>query len=70
MSMSALEEQFRESACYGDVDIMNSLLNAGVNVNSQNKMNGWTALHWACKVRKNFNSLFFSQGCMRGKGVF
>lgn len=47
--MSALEEQFRESACYGDVDIMNSLLNAGVNVNSQNKMNGWTALHWACK---------------------
>ena len=66
MSMSALEEQFRESACYGDVDIMNSLLNAGVNVNSQNKMNGWTALHWACKVRKNFNSLYgIEKACSR-----
>ena len=52
MSMPALEEQFRESACYGDVDAMSSLLKAGVNVNSVNKMNGWTALHWACKVKK------------------
>ena len=51
MSMSALEEQLRESACYGDVDAMTSLLQAGVNVNSANAMNGWTALHWACKVR-------------------
>ena len=50
--MPALEEQFRESACYGDVDAMSSLLKAGVNVNSVNKMNGWTALHWACKVKK------------------
>ena len=54
MSMSALEEQLRESACYGDVDAMTSLLQAGVNVNSVNAMNGWTALHWACKVRKSF----------------
>ena len=54
MSMSALEEQLRESACYGDVDAMTSLLQAGVNVNSLNAMNGWTALHWACKVRKSF----------------
>ena len=53
MSMPALEEQFRESACYGDVDAMSSLLKAGVNVNSVNKMNGWTALHWACKVNSN-----------------
>ena len=53
MSMPALEEQFRESACYGDVDAMSSLLKAGVNVNSVNKMNGWTALHWACKVSSN-----------------
>ena len=51
--MPALEEQFRESACYGDVDAMSSLLKAGVNVNSVNKMNGWTALHWACKVNSN-----------------
>jgi len=47
--MLALEEQFRESACYGDVDALSSLLKAGVNVNSPNTMNGWTALHWACK---------------------
>lgn len=49
MSMSALEEQLRESACYGDQDAMTSLLQAGVNVNSANSINGWTALHWACK---------------------
>ena len=55
MSMPALEEQFRESACYGDVDAMSSLLKAGVNVNSVNKMNGWTALHWACKVKRSNN---------------
>ena len=55
MSMPALEEQFRESACYGDVDAMSSLLKAGVNVNSVNKMNGWTALHWACKVKNSYN---------------
>ena len=52
MSMSALEEQLRESACYGDVDAMTPLLQSGVNVNSANSMNGWTALHWACKVSK------------------
>ena len=51
MSMSALEEQLRESACYGDEDALTSLLQSGVNVNSANAMNGWTALHWACKVR-------------------
>jgi len=47
--MSALEEQLRESACYGDEDALTSLLQSGVNVNSANAMNGWTALHWACK---------------------
>ena len=52
MSMSALEEQLRESACYGDQDAMTSLLQAGVNVNSANLINGWTALHWACKVQR------------------
>ena len=50
MSMSALEEQLRESACYGDVDAMVALLQAGVNVNAANVTNGWTPLHWACKV--------------------
>ena len=49
--MSALEEQLRESACYGDEDALTSLLQSGVNVNAANAMNGWTALHWACKVR-------------------
>jgi len=47
--MSALEEQLRESACYGDEDALTSLLQSGVNVNAANAMNGWTALHWACK---------------------
>ena len=55
--MSALEEQLRESACYGDVDAMTSLLQAGVNVNSVNAMNGWTALHWAAASESSLPSV-------------
>jgi hypothetical protein len=44
-----LEESLRETACLGDVDKVQVLVSAGVDVNSQNKVNGWTALHWAAK---------------------
>lgn len=35
------EEKLREACSYGDLEIINSLLNKGVNINSQNSMNGW-----------------------------
>ena len=44
-----LEESLRETACLGNVDKVQVLVHAGVDVNSQNKVNGWTALHWAAK---------------------
>lgn len=47
---SEKEEQLRESSCTGDLDKIKQLVESKhVNINSQNKMNGWTALHWACK---------------------
>ncbi|XP_070580031.1 ankyrin repeat domain-containing protein 40-like isoform X2 [Ptychodera flava] len=44
-----MEENLREFACLGNEDGVRNLLQAGVDVNSQHQMNGWTALHWACK---------------------
>ena len=44
-----LEESLRETACSGDLGKVEVLVRAGVNVNSQNKVNGWTALHWAAR---------------------
>ena len=49
MDHRVLEEQLREAACEGDKDRLCSLLLRGVDVNSQNKINGWTCLHWASK---------------------
>ncbi|KAJ1663563.1 hypothetical protein IW140_004850 [Coemansia sp. RSA 1813] len=46
------EENFREMAALGNVKAMKAYLHAGVNIDGQNKMNGQTALHWAC-VRGN-----------------
>lgn len=44
------EEKFREAACNGDVESLTKLLDSlSVDVNSQNKVNGWSALHWAAK---------------------
>ncbi|KAH3860699.1 ankyrin repeat domain-containing protein 40-like [Dreissena polymorpha] len=44
------EEKLRESACTGDLDQLKRLIEYDhVNVNSKNNINGWTALHWACK---------------------
>ncbi|UJR21860.1 hypothetical protein I4U23_024933 [Adineta vaga] len=45
------EELLREFACNGDLHQIQSLLTnkPNLNLNSQNVMNGWTALHWAAK---------------------
>jgi len=43
------EEKLRELCCYGDIEAVENLIKKGVEINSQNKMNGWTALHWAAK---------------------
>lgn len=44
-----LEESFREMCCIGNLDKARILVERGVNINSANTMNGWTALHWAAK---------------------
>ncbi|XP_033744348.1 ankyrin repeat domain-containing protein 40-like [Pecten maximus] len=44
------EEKLRESACTGDIESIRKLIEIqNTNVNCQNRMNGWTALHWAAK---------------------
>ena len=47
--MQNLEETLREVCCLGDLEKVKLLVGHGVNVNSQNKVNGWTGLHWAAK---------------------
>ncbi|CAG5133055.1 unnamed protein product [Candidula unifasciata] len=44
-----IAERFREAACVGDLTLLTKLELQGVDLNSKNSMNGWTALHWACK---------------------
>ncbi|KAL0993168.1 hypothetical protein UPYG_G00104160 [Umbra pygmaea] len=44
-----LQERLREASAIGDIDEVRLLVESGVNVNSQNEINGWTCLHWACK---------------------
>ncbi|KAL0142430.1 hypothetical protein V8B55DRAFT_1497946 [Mucor lusitanicus] len=41
------EHTLREVAALGNIKATLHLAHAGVNLNSQNAMNGWTALHWA-----------------------
>ncbi|KAI7858775.1 ankyrin repeat-containing domain protein [Circinella umbellata] len=41
------EETLREVAALGNTRAVQHFAKSGVNLNSQNKMNGWTALHWA-----------------------
>ncbi|XP_012523077.1 ankyrin repeat domain-containing protein 40 [Monomorium pharaonis] len=41
-------ESLRERVCFGDRDGVEELLILGVDVNTRD-VNGWTALHWACK---------------------
>ncbi|XP_041473819.1 ankyrin repeat domain-containing protein 40-like [Lytechinus variegatus] len=47
--LKVVEEKLRESASIGDQDGIEECLCQGADINSQNKMNGWTALHWASK---------------------
>ncbi|XP_066140522.1 ankyrin repeat domain-containing protein 40-like [Euwallacea fornicatus] len=49
MATNILEEKLREASCVGDIEAVQVLLSQNVNLNSQNPVNGWTALHWACK---------------------
>lgn len=44
-----LQERLREASAIGDIEEVRTLVESGVNVNSQNEINGWTCLHWACK---------------------
>ncbi|XP_023687038.1 ankyrin repeat domain-containing protein 40 isoform X1 [Paramormyrops kingsleyae] len=44
-----MQERLREASAIGDIDEVRALVESGVNVNSQNEINGWTCLHWACK---------------------
>ncbi|KAK9883076.1 hypothetical protein WA026_001278 [Henosepilachna vigintioctopunctata] len=47
--MDCLEEKLREAACVGDRETVEKLLSQDININSRHNINGWTALHWACK---------------------
>ncbi|KAM6317554.1 ankyrin repeat domain-containing protein 40 [Podargus strigoides] len=43
------QERLREAAALGDAEEVQRLVELGVSLNSQNEVNGWTCLHWACK---------------------
>uniref|UniRef100_A0A8I6AWD6 Ankyrin repeat domain 40 n=1 Tax=Rattus norvegicus TaxID=10116 RepID=A0A8I6AWD6_RAT len=43
------QERLREAAALGDIREVEKLVESGVDVNSQNEVNGWTCLPWACK---------------------
>ena len=46
-----IDEKLREAACYGDWEAIERMIanDKDIDINSQNKVNGWTALHWAAK---------------------
>ncbi|KAJ1901513.1 hypothetical protein LPJ66_000736 [Kickxella alabastrina] len=48
MNFDEREEDFREMAAMGNIKAVTAYLRSGIQVDHQNKMNGWTALHWAC----------------------
>ncbi|XP_035735051.1 ankyrin repeat domain-containing protein 40-like [Vespa mandarinia] len=49
MEQQILEDRLKEAVCIGDTDVVQELINLGVNVNTQRIGSGWTPLHWACK---------------------
>ena len=63
-----IDEKLREAACYGDWEAIGRMIanDKDIEINSQNKVNGWTALHWAAKrkhikvvkVKKNRKTWF------------
>jgi hypothetical protein len=36
-----LEDSLREASCVGDIEVVEELLNKGVNVNTKHDINGW-----------------------------
>ncbi|KAJ3276169.1 Ankyrin repeat domain-containing protein 40 [Terramyces sp. JEL0728] len=46
--MADLHESLREASANGNTKAVLFYLENGADINNQNKMNGWTALHWAC----------------------
>ncbi|KAJ2722433.1 hypothetical protein GGI07_003331 [Coemansia sp. Benny D115] len=54
MNFTEREEDFREMAALGNLKAIMAFLRGGINIDHQNKMNGWTALHWAC-ARNNIS---------------
>ena len=61
-----LEESLREMCSIGDIDRVRTLVASGINVNAANKMNGWTALHWAAKrSHKNVVEFLLREGADR-----
>lgn len=43
------DEALKEAASVGNLEEIREIISSGVNVNSVNKVNGWSALHWASK---------------------
>ncbi|KAL0080775.1 hypothetical protein J3Q64DRAFT_1706063 [Phycomyces blakesleeanus] len=57
------EETLREVSALGNPKAVHHFIHAGVNINSQNKINGWTALHWAAhRGHENVVRLLLSNG--------
>lgn len=63
-----LQERLREASALGDIDEVRALVESGVNVNSQNEINGWTCLHWACK-RNHKHIVSYLLGCGADKDI-
>lgn len=58
-----LEEDLREAACNGDIDVVLEILSKGINVDARHTINGWTALHWAAKRgRKEIVEILLDHG--------
>ncbi|CAB1420191.1 unnamed protein product [Pleuronectes platessa] len=63
-----LQERLREASAIGDIDEVRMLVESGANVNSQNEINGWTCLHWACK-RNHKHIVSYLLGCGADKDI-
>ena len=50
INFQSKDEALREACSIGNTDLVKQLIKDGnVDINSKNKMNGWTGLHWAVK---------------------
>ena len=62
-----INETLRECCCIGDLDgAISQIRTNGANIDSQNRVNGWTALHWASKRgHKNIVKFLVENGANR-----